>query len=320
MALVLSLEVLHTALVIDMIPLHSLLRTDGGHISTMKIFSAAAWLMSKPKNAHERWNCTGGIDIVDEHINCTGEHGSVDINDAIRYSCNVGIISAMKEVNAGYLNAALRSFGFGERTSRDIAGESPGILRQTQDWSGLSKYSVGIGQEISVTSLQLAAAYGAIANDGIYYPPMLIDSIQDGRGRTIEKMPVKPEGRVISAELARTLRGMLSNVVENGTGRNAAPLYYHAAGKTGTAQKSRGGEYVKDLNISSFAGIVPYENPDLCMVIIIDEPKGVTAGSVVAAPCFAKLSDRILPYRGVTLKRLKSVPLAVAPDTVFSGT
>jgi cell division protein FtsI/penicillin-binding protein 2 len=287
--------------------------------STMKIFSAAAWLSGRKKGAAERWNCTGGIDIMDEHINCTGTHGSVDLYDSIRYSCNVGIISMMKDVSAGHFHSVLRGFGFGERTTRDMAGESSGVLRDLKDWSGLSKYSSAIGQEVSVTSLQMAAAYGAIANDGVYYQPLLVQAVEDERGNVIERTPIRAKGRACSAEIARTLRGMLANVVERGTGKNAASMWYHVAGKTGTAQKSRGGQYVKDLNISSFAGIAPYENPDVSIVVIIDEPKGVTAGSVVAAPYFAKIVDRVLPYRGVTLSPKKSAPPAVAPDPKFGG-
>ena len=289
--------------------------------STMKIFSTAAWLTGRKKGARERWDCGGGIDIMDAHINCTGTHGSVDIYDSIRYSCNVGVISAMKDVNAGYLYSVFRGFGFGERTTRDIAGESSGVLREVMDWSGLSKYSCAIGQEVSVTSLQLAAAYGAIANDGVYYPPMLVQAVEDERGNVIERTPVSPKGRSVTPEVARTLKGMLANVVERGTGKNAASVWYHVAGKTGTAQKSRGGQYIKDVNISSFAGIVPYENPELCIVVIIDEPKGVTAGSVVAAPYFSQIADRVLPYRGVGAAPVKkmTVPLA-GPDPKMNGT
>lgn len=288
--------------------------------STMKIFSAAAWLTGRRKGAPERWRCDGGIDIMDAHINCTGVHGSVDIYDALRFSCNVGVISAMKDVNAGYLHTMFRGFGFGEKTTRDIAGESSGVLRELKDWSGLSKYSSAIGQEVSVTSLQLAAAYGSIGNDGVYYQPFLVQAVEDGRGKIIERTVPKAKGKVVSPEIAHVLKGMLSNVVERGTGKNAASIWYHVAGKTGTAQKSRGGQYVKDLNIASFAGIVPYENPDVCIVVIIDEPKGVTAGSVVAAPYFAQMTDKILPYRGVTLSPKKAGVPAVAQELTYNGT
>jgi len=287
--------------------------------STMKIFSAAAWLTGRQKGARERWKCDGGIDVMDEHINCTGVHGLVDMYDVIRYSCNVGVVSAMKDLSAGYLYTTFRGFGFGERTTKDIAGESPGVLRELKAWSGLSKYSVAIGQEISVTSLQLAAAYGAIANDGVYFQPYLVQAVEDSNGNVIERTVPKVKGRVVSPEVARVLKGMLSNVVERGTGKNAAPLYYHAAGKTGTAQKSRNGHYVKDLDIASFAGIVPYENPDLCIIVIIDEPKGVTGGSVVAAPYFAQIADRVLPYRGVTLSVKKNAPPLPVSETVWNG-
>jgi len=265
--------------------------------STMKIFSAAAYLAAKP-GSREMFHCTGAVDIADAHINCTGVHGRIDINDSIKYSCNVGIISSMRFVSNASWYSYLRAFGFGERTGSEIPGESPGILRGIKDWSGLSKYSTAIGQEISVTSVQLAAAYGAIANDGVYYPPYIIEEVVDDHGVTVYKQKRPPKGRVIPETMAKELKRMLLRVIEGGTGRNAAVSYYHAGGKTGTAQKSLKGVYVKDRNISSFAGIAPIDNPDLCIIVIIDEPQGVTAGSIIAAPVFAKIASRVLPYRG----------------------
>ncbi|HNX60497.1 MAG TPA: penicillin-binding transpeptidase domain-containing protein, partial [Spirochaetota bacterium] len=265
--------------------------------STMKIFAAAAYLSGKP-GSRDTFTCTGAVDIADAHINCTGTHGRIDIYDSIKYSCNVGVISAMHSVSSSTWYSYLRAFGFGERTGNEIAGESPGILRGLKEWSGLSKYSTAIGQEVSVTSLQLAAAYGAIANDGVYYPPYVIEKVADEHGETVFQKKRPPKGRVIPEKLARELKRMLLRVVEGGTGKNASVAFYHAGGKTGTAQKFIKGNYGKDINISSFAGIVPIEKPDVCIIVIIDEPKGVTAGSVVAAPVFSRIASRVLPYRG----------------------
>jgi cell division protein FtsI (penicillin-binding protein 3) len=276
--------------------------------STMKIFSAAAYLTAHP-GSREKFLCTGAIDIADAEINCTGVHGRVDIQDAIKYSCNVGVISSMQSVRASAWHSLLRAFGFGERTGVEISGESPGILRDLKGWSGLSKYSTAIGQELSVTSVQLAAAYGAIANDGVYYSPYILEEVVDAQGSPVSRPERSPKGRVLPQTLARELRLMLTRVVEGGTGKNAAIPYYRVGGKTGTAQKSEKGIYVKDRNIASFAGLAPVDNPELCIVVIIDEPQGVTAGSMVAAPVFARIAYRILPYRGVTYDKPSAYPL-----------
>jgi cell division protein FtsI (penicillin-binding protein 3) len=274
--------------------------------STMKIFAAAAILAARPSVANEKFICRGGVDIADAHINCTGVHGVVNLADSIKYSCNVGVMSAIRSVNSSAWYSMMRAFGFGERTGSEIPGESSGVLRNVRDWSGLSKFSMAIGQELSVTSLQLAAAYSAIANDGVYYTPYIVESVINSRGEEIVKKTHPPKGRAVSVEIARELRKMLVRVVDGGTGKKAAISYYHVAGKTGTAQKSVKGIYSHDRNISSFAGIVPVEDPDVCILIVIDEPRGVTAGSIIAAPVFAEIAARVLPYRGVTYSEAKS--------------
>lgn len=271
--------------------------------STMKIFSAGAFLSVNPALAGEVNYCKGGVDIADAHINCTGVHGAVKLADSITYSCNVGIISLMKHISSVKWHSYLKAYGFGERTGSEIAGESPGILREVKSWSGLSKYSTAIGQEFSVTVLQLAAGFSAIANGGVYNSPHIIDSVTDAEGNEIIRRERKPKGRIMSADVARELRKMLARVVREGTGKKAAVAYFTSAGKTGTAQKSVRGSYTKDVNYSSFAGFAPYDNPEICIVAVLDEPKGVTAGSVVAAPIFASIADKVLPYKGTVLSK-----------------
>jgi cell division protein FtsI (penicillin-binding protein 3) len=289
--------------------------------STMKIFAAAAILANKPSIANEKFICHGGVDIGDAHINCTGVHGVVNLADSIKYSCNVGVISAIKGVNSSAWYSMMRAFGFGEKTGSEVAGESSGVLRSVKDWSGLSKYSMAIGQEVSVTSLQLAAAYSAIANDGVYNSPYIVESVLNSRGEEIVKKSHTPKGRVVSVDIARELKKMLVRVVDGGTGKKAAIPYYHVAGKTGTAQKSVKGVYSHDKNISSFAGIVPVEDPDVCILIVIDEPQGVTAGSLIAAPVFADVAERVLTVRGVALSPAKSYALQQTrrTDYVYTG-
>jgi cell division protein FtsI/penicillin-binding protein 2 len=289
--------------------------------STMKIFSAAAYLSANPALANEVNYCKGGVDISDAHINCTGTHGAVRLADSITYSCNVGIISLMKHLSSAKWYSYIRAYGFGERTGSEIAGESPGILREVKKWSGLSKYSTSIGQELSVTVLQLAAGFSAIANGGVYNQPHIVDSVTDAEGNEIIRRDRKPKGRIMSPQVAAELRKMLARVVREGTGKKAAVSYFVSAGKTGTAQKSVRGSYTKDVNISSFAGFAPYENPEICIVAVLDEPKGNTAGSVVAAPIFASIADKVLPYRGTVLSKPSAhqIRKAQTKDAVWNG-
>ncbi len=288
--------------------------------STMKIFSMAALLNSGKYSSTSRYNCTGAVQIGDTIINCTGIHGSVDIMEAMKHSCNVGVISAMNPVGSDTLYSTLRKFGFGESTNSQLPGESSGILREVDTWSGLSKYSISLGQEISVTGLQLAAAYGAIANNGEYIEPSIYERIEDYNHNTVKQFETVSRGKIISEEECTVLKAMMKSVVESGTGKNAASKNYIFGGKTGTAQKyvKSTGAYSSTSNVASFAGIAPLDNPRLVIIVIIDEPLDITSGSQVAAPLFKKIAEKSLVYLGESDRVLKKIdPLEKKPS--FAG-
>ncbi len=268
--------------------------------STLKILAMATILEQVPKSQHTKYRCTGEIKIYDEVIKCTGTHGELTLDEIIKYSCNVGIITAMKPVSRRAFHALLHRFGFGRKTGIELPGEIDGILRPVSAWSGLSKYSIAIGHEISVNSIQMVAAFGAIANGGIYQVPSILESIERGDGSIVQSFYPRTKGRVLSRAIALRLLKMMHKVVLGGTGTKAALRYYAAAGKTGTSQKTmKQGGYYSDKFIASFIGIAPLENPDICILVVVDEPKGLNTGGEVAAPIFAEIARRILPYRGV---------------------
>ncbi|MDY6969942.1 MAG: penicillin-binding transpeptidase domain-containing protein, partial [Spirochaetota bacterium] len=273
--------------------------------STLKMIAVAHILESVPNILKRKLFCNGKIKIADTSLKCTGRHGSVDLYDIIKYSCNVGIIQAMNEVRKDKFYKTLREFGFGEKVGIQFPGESRGILRPLIEWSGLSKYSISIGQEISVSPLQLIAAIGAIANQGVYIIPSIVESIYREDGSIVQSFYLKTRGQIIRGDTARTIIRLMRGVVIGGTGKHASLEYYNAVGKTGTAQKSkgRGGYYQDKVNVS-FIGIAPYENPDICVLVMIDEPQLGNSGGEIAAPVFASIAHRVLLYRRVKLKRI----------------
>lgn len=265
--------------------------------STLKIIAMALLLELFP-SLERQYVCIGKVEVADTVINCIGVHGRVSFVDIIKHSCNAGIIQAMKQVPKQSMYDFLRRFGFGTRTGIELPGESEGILRPLAKWSGLSKYSMAIGQEISVTSLQLAAAFSAIGNYGVYMHPTIIEAIERSDGTVIRAFYPRSKGAVISKETARRLLEMMKVAVESGTGKRAAIAFYIVVGKTGTAQKSRpGGGYDPGRETALFVGLAPYPNPDVCILVVIDEPSGASGGAV-AAPVFAQVAGRILPYIG----------------------
>jgi cell division protein FtsI/penicillin-binding protein 2 len=266
--------------------------------STLKIIAMALLLELFP-SLDRRYLCQGRVEVADTVINCIGVHGHVSPADIIKYSCNAGIIQAMKDVKKQAMYDVLKKFGFGSRTGIELPGESEGILRPISKWSGLSKYSMAIGQEISVTSIQLAAAFSAIGNHGVYMVPTIIEAVESGDGAVVRSFFPRSKGNVISKETAHKLLSMMKVAVESGTGKRAAIAYYIVLGKTGTAQKSRpGGGYDPGRETALFVGLAPYPDPEICIIVVLDEPSGASGGAV-AAPVFGQVAERILPYLGI---------------------
>ncbi|MCU0847014.1 MAG: penicillin-binding transpeptidase domain-containing protein [Spirochaetes bacterium] len=267
--------------------------------STLKIIALASILEKNPGVLDKKYTCEGKIEIADTEIRCTGVHGTLTLQDIIRHSCNVGMIKASKSVTKKDLYDTLKKFGFGSETGIGLPGESEGILRPVEKWSGLSKHSLTIGHEISVTSIQLASAFSAIANGGIYIIPSVVKSVENPDG-TLFKDYRKREGRrVVSGTVAKTLLKFMKGVVDNGTGTRAYSTLYEFAGKTGTSQifSARGKSYT-DRVISSFVGIGPYSDPELCMLVVIDDPADRLSGGEAACPVFKSVMEKVLPYTG----------------------
>ena len=180
-----------------------------------------------------------------------------------------------------------------------LTGESRGQLRAPKQWSGLSLATMSIGQEISVTALQMVSAFSAVANGGRLLQPQIVRATLDAEGReTRRALEPRVVRQVISPETARTLTEIMTAVVRNGTGHNAAIPGYDVAGKTGTAQKLDPAtrRYSRAPGVLSFVGFVPADDPRLTMLVMLDEPKNEKWGSEAAAPIFASIGREALRY------------------------
>ena len=213
------------------------------------------------------------------------------------HSSNIGTIQIAERIGERALQRSLRSFGFGSLTGADdspaLPGESRGILRPANAWQGTDLATIAFGQGMAVTAIQLAAAYNAIANDGVYVTPRLVLGNVGASGALRPAEPAASH-RVLSPQTAAHMAEMLSAVVQNGTGKRAAISGYRVAGKTGTAQKpSPDGGYSDAAYVSSFAGFLPADRPELTVVVVLDEPDEYRAG-IVAAPVFAEVAEYAL--------------------------
>jgi cell division protein FtsI (penicillin-binding protein 3) len=270
--------------------------------STFKIVTASAGLEEGIVTPSQILDCGSGkinIGSVEIHEHGHAKYGLMSFADVLVHSSNVGAIRVGLALGPQRLSRYIRSFGFGERTGIQLPGEGIGIVRRKERWSLLSNAAISMGQEIAVTPLQIVRATAAVANGGVLVPPRIIDRIVDPEGDVIYRPPHKEGERIISERTAAVLNEILKQVVERGTGVNAALSDHIAAGKTGTAQKAVKGGYSADKFVASFAGYVPADRPRLAILVVVDEPKGSQYGGTVAAPVFHEVAESTLRYLGV---------------------
>ncbi|MFL5970173.1 MAG: peptidoglycan D,D-transpeptidase FtsI family protein [Gaiellaceae bacterium] len=261
--------------------------------STFKLITVAAALSERLVSPSTRFTLPYSLQVADRVIHDAEERGTINYSVAqiLAHSSNIGAIELAQMLGRTRLSAWISRFGFGRTTGIDFPGESPGIVLPPDKWSGSTIGNVPIGQGIAVTPVQMAAAYAAIANRGVWSRPHLVDHVAGG-GR-----PSLYRRRLVSKEIAADLMLMLKDVVAEGTGQFAAMPGYQVAGKTGTAQKpdSHGG-YATDRYVASFVGIVPASRPRLVILVAVDEPQGAIWGGVVAAPAFQQIARFDLQY------------------------
>ncbi|HEX9305514.1 MAG TPA: penicillin-binding protein [Thermoanaerobaculia bacterium] len=222
------------------------------------------------------------------------QYGSLTLAGIFEHSSNVGIIRVGLRLGPARLWQGATSLGVGRASGVDLPGENAGIFRRPERWSGLSNAMISMGQEVSVTPLQLACVAAAIANGGRLVQPRLVRRIVHPDGR-VEVIVPSPPRRVLSEATARTVRNLLVGVVERGTGKKAAIPGFVVAGKTGTAQKAGLGGYQRGRYVSSFVGFAPSENPRIVGLVLIEEPKGGRYyGGDIAAPVFSRVVSQAL--------------------------
>lgn len=277
--------------------------------STFKIVAFSAAIEKGLAKPTDHIDCQmGSITVAKRLIHDHHPFGDLTISDALVKSSNVAAIKLGIRVGDSAMYDYIRSFGFGSRTGIELPGETAGIVRPVARWQPSSIGSIAIGQEIGVTPLQMAAAIGVLANEGVRMAPHLVREIRNASG-AVTYRPTPEQRRVISKETAGALRRMLEDVTLNGTAKKAQLDGYTAAGKTGTAQKIDPATrtYSRTKHVASFVGFAPVNNPAVVIVIVIDEPSGAYHGGDVAAPVFREIAEQILPELGV------------APDTDFKN-
>jgi cell division protein FtsI (penicillin-binding protein 3) len=256
----------------------------------------------------------GAIEVNGVTIRDHEKYGWLTVRQVLAQSSNVGAIKIGQKLGKSLYYHYISAFGFGSLTGVDLPGETPGLIRRPKGWSALSLPVLSLGQEVSVTPIQFATAFAAMANGGSLMRPHIVRSLraQDGTAvRHVEPVVVR---RVISEGTARTVLDMLTSAVDDGTGKEAAVPGYSVSGKTGTAQKvdPLTGRYSHRKIVASFVGAIPAEAPRLVILVMIDEPETLRWGGSIAAPTFREIARDAVKYLKVTPSPARDVRLVRA--------
>ncbi|MCK5673168.1 MAG: PASTA domain-containing protein [Spirochaetales bacterium] len=277
--------------------------------SVFKVFSLASEMEIGGITANTHFYCGGFYEnqFPDElvRINDLGVHGDVSIADIIKYSCNSGAAYASDTVTKEDFYNKINSFGFNSRTGLPFPGETTGILNKPENWSGRSKPTIAIGQEISVSAVQLITAATVLTNKGTLLEPHIIDKIVSPEGKLIKDYKREPVRHVIKPEIAKALLLMMETATEDGgTARRTSIDGLRISAKTGTAQKidPESGRYSDNSFVSSTLSIFPTNNPQIIMYIVIDTPKGDEFyGGRIVTPIIKELTEELVRYLDIPI-------------------
>lgn len=268
--------------------------------SIFKIVTVGAGLDEGVVTPSSLVDCEGGkYRVPGKVLNDAHAYGTLSVAEVFAKSSNIGCAKIAERMTADDVYSWIGRFGFGARTEVGLLFEPSGFVPKPSNWSGPTRSNLAIGQGVSVTALQVAAAYAAIANGGLLMQPKLVKALEFPTG---EKVTFDPVGLrpVIRETVAKELTRMMTLAVEDGTGKAAKIDGVKIAGKTGTAQKVnlKDGGYYQNRYVSSFAGFFPADNPLYVLLVVVDDPRGGNYyGGQISAPVFASITREILEAR-----------------------
>jgi cell division protein FtsI (penicillin-binding protein 3) len=269
--------------------------------STFKPFLAAAALEEGVYKEKDQIYCENGNYAVADRVIREAQrkkHGYLSFADIIKYSSNIGSVKISERLGKEKFYDYITRFGFGQKSGIDLPGETAGLLRPVRNWTRVDTSTVAFGQGVSVTAIQLISALSAIANQGVLMKPYIVRGLVDKQGQVIKKFDPTPVRQVISPQTARRMVTLMTRVVgdPDGTGKNARIENVNVAGKTGTSQKFDFARraYSSERVRTSFMGFFPAEDPQVAILVVLDEPQRDKWGGVASAPVFKNIAEQIL--------------------------
>ena len=269
--------------------------------STFKILVSSMGLEERAVSVNSSFYCPGYKQVEDWRISCwkPAGHGAENLVDAIKNSCNPAFMEIGAAVGKANFYKYYKAFGLNEKTGIDLPGESNGNIWPYEEMGPVELATASFGQNFEITPLQLITAVSAVANGGHLVTPHLVDSIIDQEGNTVWSSETNVVRQVISKETSDLMCDMLEKVVSDGTGKNAYVAGYRVAGKTGTTEKIAKINLTGDdsLRISSFIAFAPADDPEIAILILLDEPTVYpVTGGITVAPVVKRVMEDVLPY------------------------
>ncbi|MBC8003302.1 MAG: penicillin-binding protein 2, partial [Opitutaceae bacterium] len=270
--------------------------------STFKIVVVSAGLHEGTVNLKSPFDCENGLfTYAKRTLHDHEKYGVLSVEQIITKSSNIGAAKIGIQLGEIRLYDYMRRFGFGEVTGIPLPAEARGIIPQVREWSGVTIAQIPMGHGVAVTPLQMVMAMSAIANKGTLMRPMLVKRLEESSGNVVVSWEPRINKQVIGPAAARDMVEALKTVVsKDGTGPKAHLENYTVAGKTGTAQKVENGTYSKTKYFASFIGFFPADEPEICIGVFLDEPKGKGYyGGQVAAPAFQAIAEKLARYLNI---------------------
>lgn len=266
--------------------------------STFKLITTSIALEEKVTNPNEQFVCTGSIVVAGTKLSCWrsyNPHGAESLIEAVENSCNPVFVQLSQRLGLETYYEYLGKFGLTEKTGIDFPGEAGNILQNKETAGPVGLATMSYGQGIAVTPISLLSAISALGNDGMLMKPRLVKALLDEDGNIIESFEPQKVREVVSKQTADEMCFIMESVVSEGGGGTAKIPGYRIGGKTGTANKVVNGAYVDDT-YSSFVGMVPMDDPQLAILLVVDSPQGVKFGSQTAAPGVKAILEETLRY------------------------
>ncbi len=295
--------------------------------SVFKIFSVASFIESGSITPSDTFYCDGVYTAETASgetakITCLGHHGSVTAREALQYSCNEALAQMSDTINADDFLSMLKKFGFGEYTFLEVPSETRGAIKNTNDkfWSIRSKPTMSIGQELSVSALQIVQATTAIANEGVPLQLTLISKITDSNSNILYEHTPEYKERVVSKETADYVLSCMATTAQYGTGTRAALEDISIGVKTGTAQMidTKTGKYSDTDFVSNVTAVFPVEDPQIVLYIVITKAQGETLSGRIVAPVIGEAANTIIDHLGLARANAASLEhsglISVKPD------